>query len=150
MAQFVSENDNQAGSNDAKNKQQNGSSSPGITQIGQVAVIVHDLARAKAFYQEVLEIPFLFEIPTAAFFDCGGTRLFLTLPEGDNADHFSSILYYKVTDIQGAYQALKARHVDLLDEPHLLARMPDHDLWMFFLRDPEGNTLGLMSEVRQK
>jgi len=59
------------------------------------------------------------------------------------------VLYYKVADINAALAALKGRDVDFIDEPHLIARMPDHDLWMVFFRDSEGNTLGLMSEVRR-
>ena len=39
------------------------------------------------------------------------------------------------------------RGVVFRDEPHLIAKMPDHDLWMFFVRDSEGNLIGLMSEV---
>jgi methylmalonyl-CoA/ethylmalonyl-CoA epimerase len=36
----------------------------------------------------------------------------------------------------------------MVDEPHLIARLPDHDLWMAFCKDSEGNLLGLMSEIR--
>ncbi len=34
------------------------------------------------------------------------------------------------------------------DEPHLIAKMPDHELWMAFFHDTEGNMLALMCEVR--
>jgi methylmalonyl-CoA/ethylmalonyl-CoA epimerase len=52
-----------------------------------------------------------------------------------------------VSDIHHAYDALKKRGVEFVDQPHLIAKLEDHDLWMAFIRDPEGNTLALMSEV---
>ena len=123
--------------------------SPGISQIGQIAVIVHDLDRAVAFYRDVLGLRFLFQAPPKmAFFDCGGVRLMLSPPEEAEFDHPGSVLYYKVDDIHGAWAALREGGADLRHEPHLLAKMPDHDLWMAFFRDTEGNTLALMSEVR--
>ena len=93
---------------------------------------------------------FLFEVPNLAFFDCGGVRLMLE--HGRAAGIRPSgrrVLYYKVADINANFAALKGRDVDFIDEPHLIAQMPDHDLWMVFFRDSEGNTLGLMSEVRR-
>jgi predicted enzyme related to lactoylglutathione lyase len=123
--------------------------SPRISQIGQIAVIVHDLDRAVAFYRDVLGLRLLFQVPPKmAFFDCGGVRLMLSLPEEAEFDHPGSVLYYKVDDIHGAWAALREGGADLREEPHLLAKMPDHDLWMAFFRDTEGNTLALMSEVR--
>lgn len=121
----------------------------GLSQIGQIAVIVHDLDRAVAFYRDVLGMKLLFQVPPKlAFFDCGGVRLMLSPPEEAEFDHPGSVLYYKVDDIHGAWTALREAGADLREEPHLLAKMPDHDLWMAFFRDTEGNTLALMSEVR--
>jgi predicted enzyme related to lactoylglutathione lyase len=123
--------------------------SAALTQIGQIAVVIHDLNRAVAFYRDVLGMPLLFEVPPKmAFFDCGGIRLMLSLPEAPEFDHPGSILYYKVADIHTTWTALRQGGADLLSEPHLVARMPDHELWMAFFKDSEGNTLALMSEVR--
>jgi predicted enzyme related to lactoylglutathione lyase len=120
-----------------------------LSRIGQISVTVRDVDRAVAFYRDVLGMPLLFQVPPKmAFFDCGGIRLMLALPEEPEFDHPGSVLYYKVDDIQGTWTALKDHGADLRREPHLLARMPDHELWMAFFRDPEGNTLALMSEVR--
>jgi predicted enzyme related to lactoylglutathione lyase len=117
--------------------------------IGQIAVNIHDLDRAVAFYRDSLGMRLLFQVPPKmAFFDCGGVRLMLSLPEEAEFDHPGSILYYKVDDLQATYQALRDRGVGFLREPHLIARMPDHELWMAFFKDSEGNTLALMSEVR--
>ena len=119
-----------------------------LNQIGQISINAHDVARATAFYRDVLGMRFLFEfLPKLAFFDCGGIRLMISLPE-DGFDHPGSVLYYKVEDIQAAYEEIKGKGAEFLGEPHLIAKMPDHELWMAFLKDTEGNTLALMSEVR--
>jgi|SRR5690242_4462244 len=121
----------------------------GLSQIGQIAVTVQDIDRAVRFYRDTLGMRMLFQVPNMAFFDCGGVRLMLTLPEKDRPNElFSSIIYYKVADIQGAYSALTARGVAFFQAPQFIAKMPDHDLWMAAFRDPENNVLELMSEVR--
>lgn len=120
----------------------------GISRIGQIAIHAKDVDRATAFYQDALELKLLFRAgPGLAFFDCGGVRLMLTRPEKPEFDHPSSILYFAVPDIQSAHAKMKGKGVKFEDEPHLIARMPDHDLWMVFFRDSEGNLMGLMSEV---
>jgi len=120
----------------------------GLRQIGQIAVTVHDLEKAIAFYRDTLGIRFLFQVPQMAFFDCGGIRLMLGVPETPEFDHPSSILYYKIDDIHAAFETLTARGVMFKDKPHLIAKLPDHELWMAFFGDVDGNTLALMSEVR--
>jgi methylmalonyl-CoA/ethylmalonyl-CoA epimerase len=120
----------------------------GITGLGQIAINAHDVERAAAFYQDALGLKLLFKAPPGlAFFDCGGVRLMLTLPEKAEFDHPSSILYFAVADLQAAHSRMKEKGVRFEDEPHLIARMPTHDLWMTFFRDSENNLLGLMSEV---
>jgi predicted enzyme related to lactoylglutathione lyase len=119
-----------------------------LSRIGQIAVPVSDLKRAIEFYRDTLGIKFLFEVPKMAFFDCADMRLLLTLPEEAEADKQSSIIYFAVPEISSAHSILVERGVEFISEPHLVAKMPDHDLWMAFFRDSEGNTLALMSEVR--
>ena len=116
---------------------------------------MRDLDRAVAFYRDVLGLRFLFQAPPGlAFFDCGGVRLMLSLPEGPDHEHkhASSVIYYFVDDLQAAWAAVTARGATPATfgapEPHLIAKLPDHDLWMAFVEDGEGNLLGLMSEVR--
>ncbi|HEY3616559.1 MAG TPA: VOC family protein [Candidatus Sulfotelmatobacter sp.] len=122
----------------------------GISRIGQIAINAHDVGRATAFYQDTLGLTLLFQAgPGLAFFDCGGVRLMLTRPEKPEFDHPGSILYFAVPDIRAAHAAMKEKGVRFEDEPHVVARMPDHDLWMVFFRDSEENLLGLMSEVRK-
>ncbi len=126
-----------------------GSASPGLSRIGQIAVNVHDLDRAIGFYRDVLGLPFLFRAQQLAFFDCAGLRLMLSTPERHDLDRPASVLYFDVSDLQRSYDALRERGASFVDAPHLIAKMPDHDLWMAFFVDTEGNTLALMSEVRE-
>ena len=121
----------------------------GLSQIGQIAVTVQDIDRAVGFYRDTLGVRLLFQVPNMAFFDCGGVRLMLTLPEKDRPHElYSSIIYYKVADIHTAYNTLTKRGISFFQAPQLIARMPDHDLWMAAFRDTENNVLELMSEVR--
>src|SRR6266571_7019422 len=121
----------------------------GISRVGQIAINAYDVKRAAAFYRDALGLKLLFEAgPGLAFFDCGGVRLMLTRPEKPEFDHPSSTIYFKVADIRQATATLKSRGARFEDEPHLIAKMPDHDLWMAFFRDGEHNLLGLMSEAR--
>jgi methylmalonyl-CoA/ethylmalonyl-CoA epimerase len=119
-----------------------------IENIGQVAIRARDLPAAVAFYRDMLGLDFLFEAGTLAFLMCGDVRLMLAVPENDTVDHESSTVYFRVPDIQAAYSRLSERGVPFVDEPHLIAKLPDHELWMVFFRDPDGNLMGLMSEVR--
>ncbi len=119
--------------------------------IGQIAVTVTELDRAVAFYRDTLGMRFLFQAPPQmAFFDCGGVRLLLGVNESGATDHGSSIIYYKVDDIIAATAALTARGVTFTEPPRMIARMPDHELWLASFHDSEGNVLALMSEVREK
>lgn len=118
-----------------------------LHSIGQIAIVVQEPARAKAFYRDTLGLPLLFEAGELSFFDCGGVRLMLTRAEKDNP-HYSSILYYKTDDIYSTVELFTSRGVVFEAPPHLIAKMPDHELWMAFFHDSEGNFLGLMSEVR--
>jgi methylmalonyl-CoA/ethylmalonyl-CoA epimerase len=120
----------------------------GLSQIGQIAINVQDVERATAFYRDTLGMRFLFAFPGLAFFDCGGVRLMLSPAEDPKLDHPASILYYRVADIEAAHQALAARGVRFETGPHLVARMPDHELWLADFYDSEENLLALMAEKR--
>ena len=118
-----------------------------LDRIGQIAVRVQDIGRAVRFYRDTLGMRFLFEVSNLAFFDCGGVRLMLSPAESPEFDHPGSVLYYVVKDINASYETLGQRGVEFIDQPHLIAKMPDHDLWMVFFRDSESNTLALMCEM---
>ena len=120
-----------------------------LSEIGQIAVIVGDVPQATAFYRDVLGLRFLFPAgPTMAFLAAGSVRIMLTTPQGAGAVGKNSILYFKVDDIAAAHAAIVARGAEKASEPRLIAKLPDHELWMAAVRDPEGNVIELMSEVR--
>jgi len=121
---------------------------PTLNQIGQIFVNVKDLDRAIAFYRDTLGMTFLFTAPpNMAFFDCGGIRIMLGTADRPDLDHPASIIYYKVDDIERVYETFKARGVDFIIKPHLVAPMPTYDLWLADFKDSEGNFVALMSEV---
>jgi methylmalonyl-CoA/ethylmalonyl-CoA epimerase len=121
----------------------------GLDQIGQIAVPVTDIERSIRFYRDNLGMRFLFQAPPGlAFFDLSGIRLMLDGPAKAQAGN-SSVIYYKVDDLQSAFETLSKRSVQFETEPHLIAKMPDHDLWMAFLRDPDKNLIALMCEIRK-
>ena len=119
------------------------SNGPQIQAIGQIAVTVADIDRAVTFYQDVLGLQLLFRFPGLAFFNCGGVRLMLSKPEKPG----TSIIYYRVPSIQAAAAAIEGRGVALLHQPSIAHRDERHELWLAFLRDSEGNHVGLMQEV---
>jgi len=121
----------------------------GLSEIGQIAITVGDVAKATAFYRDVLGLKFLFGVgPNLAFFSAGSVRIMLSMPQGAGTVGKNSILYFKVTDIVAAHAAMVARGAKSESAPGLVARMPDHELWLAGLSDPEGNIIELMEEKR--
>lgn len=128
-----------------------GSDSPDLEsvhlgEIGQIALTVRNLEEARTFYRDVLGMKFLFDAGAMTFFQCGTIRLLIGTGEPTTAAS-GTILYFRVPDLHATAAALQARGVVFRQEPHLVARMKSHDLWLAFLNDPSGNTLGLMSEI---
>ena len=104
---------------------------------------------ALAFYRDALGLTFLFGAgPNLAFLDAGGVRLMLSTPQGAGSVGHNSILYFKVSDITAVYAAIVARGATEVQAPRLTARMPDHELWIGEVSDPDGNLIGLMEEKR--
>jgi methylmalonyl-CoA/ethylmalonyl-CoA epimerase len=122
---------------------------PGIRRIGQLAVNVQDVGRATAFYRDVLGLRHLFEAGGMSFFDCGGVRLLLGVPEPGEHDHQSSLVYFDVESIDAAHALLQERGVQVERAPAQVADLGDRTLWLAFFRDSEGNMLALMSEVQK-
>jgi methylmalonyl-CoA/ethylmalonyl-CoA epimerase len=124
-------------------------SSPSVSGIGQIALTVSDVAVAKRFYTEVLGLRALFDAgPHLSFVAAGDIRLMLTRPEGASETGRNSILYFRTTDLAVAYAAAIARGAKPERGPAMTARLPDHELWLAFVRDPDGNLVGLMEERR--
>lgn len=120
---------------------------PAIQDIGQIAVAVSDVAEAKRFYSDVLGLRPLFDAsPGLSFLAAGSVRLMLTKPEGAGEPGKNSVLYFRTDDVAGLYEAVTRRGATPEQPPHLTARLPDHELWIAFVRDPDGNLVGLMEE----
>lgn len=116
-------------------------------RIGQIAIVCTDVARARDFYRDALGLRHLFDAgPTLSFLECGGTRLMLSPAEGEAAG--TSVLYFLVSDIEGRKREMAGRGVRFINEPHMIAKMPDHELWLAEFRDSENNVLALMEEKR--
>ena len=115
-------------------------------KIGQIAITVRDLAISKNFYQNLLGMTFLFDAGSMSFFQCGEIR-FMIGTSDKPVSPASTIIYFRVDDIEEAYAQLMKQGVASQAKPHLVARMPDHDLWMAILNDPDDNTFALMSEI---
>lgn len=120
-----------------------------LSEIGQIAITVSDVSTALPFYRDVLGLQFLFSpAPTLAFLAAGGVRIMLSTPQGAGTIGGNSVLYFKVSAIEDTYASILARGATPERAPQLAAKMPDHDLWIGFVRDPDGNLVGLMEEKR--
>jgi len=121
---------------------------PALQRIHQVSIRISDIERAVRFYRDTLGLKLLFQAPPQlAFFDCGGVRLMLSPPEPE-FDHQGSVLYFAVEDIKAAHAALAAAGVTFRTAPHMIAKLPDREVWLTDFEDSEGNVLALMSEPR--
>jgi len=117
-----------------------------IGPIGQIARRVKDIGAARRWYGEVLGLPHLYSFGDLAFFDCGGTRLFLS--QDDGTEQGESILYFRVADIRAAHAGLAARGIEFLNAPHMIHRHDDGtEEWMAFFKDNDGRPLAIMAQV---
>lgn len=120
-----------------------------VSDIRQIAITVADVETALPFYRDVLGLKFLFRPgPNLAFLAAGNIRIMLSTPQGAGTPGHNSILYFTVTGIAEAHAAIVARGARSEHGPQFTARMPDHELWTAFVRDPDGNLVGLMEEKR--
>jgi methylmalonyl-CoA/ethylmalonyl-CoA epimerase len=118
-----------------------------LNRIGQIAIGVRDVDVSESFYRDKLGLRHLYRFGDLTFFDCCGVRLMIErASEASDIGHASPV-YFACADIVLAVHELRKRNVALTIEPHLIAKMEDHDLWMAFFEDPDGNTLALMQEA---
>ena len=120
-----------------------------VSDIGQIAITVSDVSQALVFYRDVLGLEFLFcPAPTLAFLRAGSVRIMLSTPQGAGAVGANSVLYFNVNEIENVFTAIVERGAQVERPPQLAAQMPDHALWIGFVRDLDGNLVGLMEEKR--
>ena len=113
----------------------------------QINMPVKEIEPAIAFYRDTLGLPFLFQAGNLAFFDCGGVRLLVDVAESEEFAHPGSVLYFRVEDIHTAYEALKAKGVEFVGEPHVINKTPTSELWMAFFSDGQWNTHAIARDV---
>jgi methylmalonyl-CoA/ethylmalonyl-CoA epimerase len=119
-----------------------------LNQIGQIALAVSNTDRSEAFYEKTLGLRKLYRYGDLAFFDCAGVRLMLSPPEkGEAIKVAQGAIYFRVPDLLLGEAELKAKGIAIESPAHLISPMPDHDLWMAFIRDPDGHLIGLMMEA---
>jgi catechol 2,3-dioxygenase-like lactoylglutathione lyase family enzyme len=120
-----------------------------VLGVGQIAITVSDVPKATGFYRDILGLEFLFSPSrNLAFLGANDLRIMLTTPQGSGAPGANSILYFRVSGIETAHASFVAAGATSERSPQLAATMPDHELWLGFLRDPDGNLVGLMEERR--
>jgi len=118
-----------------------------LNQIGQIALPVSDVDRAETFYETVIGLRKLYRFGDLSFFDCAGVRLLLEKTHDGSTPRCGGCIYFRCADIALTVIELKRRGVTLTHQPHLIAKMEDHDLWMAFFDDPDGHTLAVMQEA---
>ena len=120
-----------------------------LSEIGQIALAASDVQKLLPFYRDLLGLEFLFSpSPQLAFLKAGDVRLMLSPPQGAGKVGENSVLYFKVQNVEAVHRTLVERGAANERLPQLAAKMPDHELWIGFLRDPDGNLIGLMEEKR--
>lgn len=118
-----------------------------LDAIGQIARTVSDIEGASAFFGEVLGLPHLYTFGELAFFDCGGTRLYLQQGEPKP----ESILYFRVGDIHAAQAQMSARGATFASAPHMIHRHDNGiEEWLAVFDDPDGRPLALIAQVAAK
>lgn len=129
---------------------QKGKEMPAIlTGITQIAIPAKDIERATAFYRDTLGMTFLFNAPNMAFLDCGGIRVYLDANPGGKDSGGNSLIYFKTGDIEGAHAELKEKGTAIHQAPGIIAKLPDRDVWLMWIRDSEGSLLGIMEERKK-
>ncbi|WP_448213429.1 VOC family protein [Colwellia sp. MEBiC06753] len=125
----------------------NASAQPALSAIKQIAIATNNIDAAKHFYCNVLGLPLLFDVPpNLVFVELAGIRLMITTLQGKTDDHHTSVIYYQTNDIEQYFDYLNQQNIDIERPPQLAAKMPDHELWIGFIRDPDDNLIGIMEE----
>lgn len=120
-----------------------------ITDVAQIALAFADVGRAKSFYVDTLGLKHLFDAgPNLTFVAAGSVRLMLTRPQGAGVPGQNSVVYFRMRSLEHDFGEVISRGAVIEREPQLAAKLPDHELWIGFVRDPEGNLIGLIEERR--
>lgn len=115
----------------------------------QIAIPAKDINRATAFYRDTLGMTLLMNPPNMAFLDCGGIRIYLDANPGVAEAGGNSLIYFRTDDMDRAQSTLKEKGVAIHQAPAIIAKLPDRDVWLMWIRDSESNLLGIMEERRK-
>jgi predicted enzyme related to lactoylglutathione lyase len=122
--------------------------SPGLGPIAQISRTVGDIQEAQRWYGQVLGLRHLYTFGKLAFFDCGGTRLFLSQETASPTSE--SVIYFRVDDIEATHKTLVGRGVEFINAPHMIHRHSDGtEEWLAIFKDPEGRPLAIMAQVKR-
>ncbi len=122
--------------------------------IHQISIPSSDIDRSVEFYRDKLgaELIVKFDPPGLAFFNFNGVRLLLSGMASDTSSG-NAALYFRVDDIDTAYQSLSEAGIEFEGEPQMIHRDAEgtfgaagNEEWMAFFQDPDGNTLALASQ----
>lgn len=123
-----------------------------LSDLGQIALRVQDLEASTTYYRDRLGMSFLFQAPPAlAFFQCGSVRLMLSAernPEEAPPPPSSTVLYFRVSNIEETHRVLDRRGVTFLSSPQCIHRTEEGELWMAFFKDPDQHPLAIMAEKK--
>ena len=120
-----------------------------LTGVMQLAIPARDIERATAFYRDKLALQLLMNGPNMAFLDCGGIRIYLDANPGTVEAGKNSMIYFRTGNVEQAHAAFRQRGVAIHQSPHIIATLPDRDVWLMWIRDSEENLLGVMEERRK-
>jgi len=117
-----------------------------LNGVMQIAIPAKDIDRATAFYRDTLGFALLMNGPKMAFLECGGIRIYLDANPGGTESGGNSLVYFRATNIERAHASFKKSGVVIHQVPHVIASLPDRDVWLMWIRDSESNLLGIMEE----
>ena len=117
-----------------------------LTGVLQIAIPGKDIERATVFYRDTLGLRFLMNGPNMASFDCGGIRIYLDANPSMVEVGKNSMIYFRTGNVERAHSAFQERGVTIHQSPHIIASLPDRDVWLMWIRDSEQNLLGVMEE----
>jgi methylmalonyl-CoA/ethylmalonyl-CoA epimerase len=118
---------------------------PALGKIEQIALQATDLARAKAFYGDVLGLRLMFEVSGMAFFDAGGVRLLIGPPFRKEPPAGDVVIYFEAgEDWRATERALGERGVKFNRPADVVQRAEGREHVFRLFKDPDGNQLAIM------
>ena len=119
---------------------------PASLHIAQIVVPTRELDLAKSFYKDVIGLTHLFDAPNVCAFKVDDIRLLLTAQPNYAPPPSGVVFYFSTQDIMARHLAWIERGARDGGAPQCIARLGVVEIWIAFVLDPSGNTLGLIEE----